>query len=214
MSRACASVRTERSISLRFFTTGRASTSSRSCRVSDRDGIGLSQISASSPIWWLAWPLSIGPPLGCDMSPTSSPGQPSFSLASLASLHQLDQGGMGPIAVPRQPHHLPCRAVHRERLGPRQAAMRVESDRPCRERRRFLDISEQFLGGHCFGGRSPFCRSALSSAPAKAGIVHKTAMTTAVRRMILGTRFLITCIEQVLPSTVQAIILGLGFRIA
>ena len=53
-----------------------ADISSRSTRVSSRFGIGVSQTSASRPTWWLAWPVIIGPPRGCDMSPTRRPGQP------------------------------------------------------------------------------------------------------------------------------------------
>ena len=43
---------------------------------SRRSGIGVSQISASRPIWCEAWPVIIGPPRGCAMSPTRRPGQP------------------------------------------------------------------------------------------------------------------------------------------
>jgi hypothetical protein len=50
--------------------------SSRSFTVSSRSGIGVSQMSASSPTWWLQWPVSICPPRGCAMSPTSNPLQP------------------------------------------------------------------------------------------------------------------------------------------
>ena len=59
-----------------------ADISSRSSRDNFRFGIGVSQMSASSPTWWLAWPVIIGPPRGCDMSPTRIPGQP----ASLCAL--------------------------------------------------------------------------------------------------------------------------------
>ncbi len=55
-----------------------ADISSRSARDNSRLGIGVSQISASSPTWWLACPVSIGPPRACAMSPTSNPGQPIF----------------------------------------------------------------------------------------------------------------------------------------
>ena len=61
-----------------------ADISSRSLRDNRRFGIGVSQMSASSPTWWLAWPVSIGPPRGCDMSPTRRPGQPA-SLRALAA---------------------------------------------------------------------------------------------------------------------------------
>ena len=52
-----------------------ADISSRSSRDSGVFGIGVSQMSASSPTWWLVCPVSIGPPRACAMSPTSSPGQ-------------------------------------------------------------------------------------------------------------------------------------------
>ena len=48
-------------------------------------GIGVNQISASSPTWWLACPVNIGPPRGCDMSPTRIPGQPASFFALAAS---------------------------------------------------------------------------------------------------------------------------------
>lgn len=35
-----------------------------------------SQISASSPVWWLAWPQGRGPPRGCDRSPIQRSGRP------------------------------------------------------------------------------------------------------------------------------------------
>ena len=51
------------------------------------------------------------------MSPTSMPGQPA-SLCALCRqpLHQRDHVGMRPVAVARQPHHLPGVAVDRQRL--------------------------------------------------------------------------------------------------
>ncbi len=55
---------------------------SRSAAESVRLGIGFSQMSASRPIWCEAWPVSIGPPRGCEMSPIRRPGQPSFAAAS------------------------------------------------------------------------------------------------------------------------------------
>ena len=60
-----------------------ADISSRSLRDKVWSGIGVSQTSASRPTWWLAWPVSIGPPRGCDMSPTRMPGQPA-SLCTFA----------------------------------------------------------------------------------------------------------------------------------
>jgi len=80
MMARCAGVQTLASTSLRLSaTTMVADISSRSCRVSSRSGIGRSQMSASSPTWWLAWPVSIGPPRGCAMSPINSPCQPTLA---------------------------------------------------------------------------------------------------------------------------------------
>ena len=59
-------------------TTSMAEPNSRSSRLCTWSGIGVNQISASRPTWWLVWPESIGPPRGCDMSPTRRPRQPTF----------------------------------------------------------------------------------------------------------------------------------------
>jgi len=61
-----------------------AGISSRSAALSRRSGIGVSQISASIPSWCDAWPVSIGPPRGCAMSPTNRPGHPAVPAASAA----------------------------------------------------------------------------------------------------------------------------------
>ena len=45
------------------------------------------------------------------------------------TLEEGDQRRVAPVAVARQPHHLPGRAVDRQRLGAGEAAVRVEADR-------------------------------------------------------------------------------------
>ena len=47
--------------------------SSRACAERRCAGIGVNQISASSPIWWEECPDSIGPPRGWEMSPMRMP---------------------------------------------------------------------------------------------------------------------------------------------
>jgi len=51
-------------------------------------------------------------------------------------LHQCDQVGMAPVAVARQPHHLPVAAIDRQTFGAGDAALGIEADHPCRHRRR------------------------------------------------------------------------------
>ena len=109
--------------------------------------MGVSQMSASSPTWWLAWPVSIGPPRGWEMSPTRRPGQPSCWRASIAELlHHGDEVRMAPVAVAREAHGLPRGAVDGERRGAGKAALGVEADGPRRQRRGRLGGAEQLLG--------------------------------------------------------------------
>ena len=77
-----------------------------------------------------AWPVIIGPPRGCDMSPTSRPGQCRLG-AHLARepLEKVDQRGMAPVAVARQAHHLPGVAGDRQGLAAGEAALGIEADR-------------------------------------------------------------------------------------
>ena len=63
------------------------------------------------------------------MSPTSRPGQPSLRHLADKPLQERDQVGMAPVAVARQPHHLPGLAVDRQRLAAGEAALGVEADR-------------------------------------------------------------------------------------
>src|SRR3974377_306582 len=49
---------------------------SRSSLLKTRSGIGINQISTSSPIWWLLCPNGSGPPRGCAMSPLKIPFHP------------------------------------------------------------------------------------------------------------------------------------------
>jgi hypothetical protein len=53
---------------------------------------------------------------------------------------------MAPVAVAREPHHLPGGAVDRQRLGAGEAAFGVESDHLRLELRRRGLAAEQFLG--------------------------------------------------------------------
>src|SRR5260370_42562748 len=47
-------------------------------------GSGVSHRSTSSPIGCEAWPVNIGPPRGCPISPTNRPGQPAVPAAVTA----------------------------------------------------------------------------------------------------------------------------------
>ena len=60
--------------------------------------------------------------------------------------HQRDQVRMPPIAVARQPHHLPALAIDRQRFGAGDAALGIEADHARRHRRRQHLAAEQFLG--------------------------------------------------------------------
>ena len=59
-----------------------AEISTRSSALSTRSGIGMNQMSTSSPIWWLLCPNGSGTPRGCAMSPIRIPFQPVASAAS------------------------------------------------------------------------------------------------------------------------------------
>ena len=61
-------------------------------------------------------------------------------------LYQRDHVGMGPVAIARQPHHLPGIAIDRQSLGARDAAMGIEAEHLRRQRRRQYLAAEQFLG--------------------------------------------------------------------
>ena len=111
-------------------TTLVAGISSRSAALSRRSGIGVSHRSASSPIWCEACPVSIGPPRGWPISPTRRPGQPAPSRRRDGEpLEKPDQHRMAPGAIARRPHHLPVRAVGRQRRRAGKAALRVAPDR-------------------------------------------------------------------------------------
>ena len=58
-----------------------------------------------------------------------------------------DQGRMTPIAVARQPHHLPGGTVDRERLGASQTALGVEADGTRGQIAGQAGRAEQLLGG-------------------------------------------------------------------
>ena len=81
------------------------------------------------------------------MSPTRSPGQPTLAPFSDRSLEELDHVRMAPVAVARQPHHLPGLAVDRQRHAAGEAALGVEADGARRHRRRRRrPPAEQLLG--------------------------------------------------------------------
>ena len=81
------------------------------------------------------------------MSPTRSPRQPSFGAFFGELFEEGDEIRMAPVAVARQPHHLPGLAVDRHRDGAGEAALGVEADRARLQRRRRGAAAEQFLGG-------------------------------------------------------------------
>ena len=87
----------------------------------------------------------MGPPRGCDMSPTKRPFQPTFLAFSAEPLEEGDQFWMAPIAVARQPHDLPGRAVDRQRHGAGETTGGIEADRAGGERNRLGLAREQFL---------------------------------------------------------------------
>ena len=81
------------------------------------------------------------------MSPTSMPGQPASLCAFCGKpLHQRDHVGMRPVAIARQPHHLPGVAVDRQPFRARDAAMGIEAEHARRHRRRQHLAAEQLLG--------------------------------------------------------------------
>ena len=92
-------------------------------------GIGVSQMSASSPIWCEAWPVSIGPPRGCEMSPIKQARPAIGRRVARQFLDQLDHRRMAPAPVARQAHRLPGRAVGGDRDAAGKAALAVEADR-------------------------------------------------------------------------------------
>ncbi len=62
------------------------------------------------------------------------------------ALEEFDQVRMAPVAVARQPHHLPGLAVDRQRDAAGEAAVGVVADRARRERRGRRLAAEQVLG--------------------------------------------------------------------
>ena len=61
-------------------------------------------------------------------------------------LEELHQVGMAPVAVAREPHHLPGRAVDRQRHGARETALGIEADGARLQIRRRGLAAEQLLG--------------------------------------------------------------------
>ena len=77
-----------------------SSSTTDATRTSSRAAIGVcslgnrsSQMSASSPVWWLAWPYGIGPPRGCAKSPIQSVGKPLPRAAPARSLTKASKVG-------------------------------------------------------------------------------------------------------------------------
>ena len=71
-----------------------------------------------------------GPPRGCAMSPTKMPFQPvALARARREFFQEAHQRRVAPVAVARQPHHLPVRAVDRQFDAALQTAARVIADR-------------------------------------------------------------------------------------
>ena len=69
------------------------------------------------------------------MSPTSRSGPADRRRLVGEALEELDQVRMAPVAVARQPHHLPGRAVDRQRHAAGETAAGVVADRARRQRR-------------------------------------------------------------------------------
>ncbi len=64
-----------------------------------------------------------------------------------------DEFGLAPVAVARQPHHLPVRPGDRQRLGAGHAAVGIGADRPWLARRGQLGLAEQHFGWRAGGKR-------------------------------------------------------------
>src|SRR4029450_5480620 len=121
MSRACASVHTDRSICVRLLTTDCGSMSSRSLAVKTCDGIGAALVLA------MAGQHRPAPRLRdiADEKPRPAILRPGI-LRQL--LDEIEQRRMRPVAVARQAHDLPGRPVDRKGDRPGEAAMRIEPD--------------------------------------------------------------------------------------
>ena len=86
------------------------------------------------------------------MSPTSRPGHDRDLRHLLGKpLQERDQLRMAPVAIAREPHHLPGLAVDRQRDAAGKAAVGVEADRARLHRHRLEPAREQFPGGSSSG---------------------------------------------------------------
>ena len=103
------------------------------------------------------------------------------------SFEKGEQGGMAPIAVARQPHHLPGRPVDGQRLAAGEAAARIKSDGARGERRSGV-VAKQLLGrgrgsvGWASGGSSRGSSVPTSCARAIAPIPAANTATRQIRR--------------------------------
>ena len=143
--------------------------SSRSLRVNTRSGIGVSQMSASRPTWWLACPVSIGPPRGCEMSPTSKPGPAVLLAFPRRSASAGDELGMAPGAIARQAHRLPVGAgVGEVHAAGRGSPWSTSRGRAARARPRSASCRTASRA-RTFGFSFPSCRRPFVSLPLAAG---------------------------------------------
>ena len=128
-------------------TMSTADISSRCSRVRC-SGIGVSQMSASRPIWCEAWPVIMGPPRGCEISPTRMPGHIPASAAFLekrsrnAMVSGLPQLRLRETRMTRQ-----LSPSSGNGLRAREAAPRVEADGAALRFGRRQLAAEHLLGG-------------------------------------------------------------------
>ena len=87
------------------------------------------------------------------MSPINSPFQPAFLAFAPNRSMNLMSSGIAPVAIARQPHHLPGRPGDRQLLGALHAAVRIAADRARRAAKRRQLAGEQFLGRRVLGIR-------------------------------------------------------------
>src|SRR4029079_5385866 len=76
------------------------------------------------------------------------PGPAGFRRLAGQALQKIDQLGMSPVAIAREPHHLPRAAVDRQRRRSGKATLRIEADAAC------LDVRGTFLSSENLFGES------------------------------------------------------------
>ena len=122
-------------------------------------------MSASSPIWWLAWPVMHRTAARLRHVADQKP-VPSGLLGVLTKpLDESDQLRVAPIAIARQPHHLPGRARDRQLLGAGHAALGVAADGARRTGERCQSCGRTILSPGCSGRRD---WRAAAAAPSRA----------------------------------------------